>query len=260
MGDVTIGRRAVVGVSLKMYFDPQRSVDWARRVGEIARRHEATRRNRVRLFVLPSLPALVPVREALGDAPVEIGAQDLFWEDRGPYTGAVSGVDLAAVGCRLVEVGHAERRRYFGDTDRVVGLKLAAAFRNGLTPVLCIGERTMGGPAIAAEECIAQLESAFTGLPRQAADVPLIVAYEPEWAIGAEHSADPDHVDFVTGRLREFLDAGPWLDSSSIIYGGSAQPGLLPQLHGSIDGLFLGRFAHDPEALEHILDETLAVR
>jgi triosephosphate isomerase len=260
MDEMTGGRRPVVGISLKMYFDPQRSVDWAARVAAIARAHAATRGGQVRLFVLPSLPALASVRAAIGDAPIEVGAQDLFWEDRGPYTGGVSGADLVAVGCTLVEVGHAERRRYFSDTDLIVGLKLAAAFRNGLTPVLCLGERTPKSAESAAEECITQLESSIFGLPQPTTPLPLIVAYEPEWAIGVERSADPEHVNHVTGLLRRFLDDRPWLAGSSIIYGGSAQPGLLPQLDGSIDGLFLGRFAHDPEALSRTLDETLAVR
>jgi triosephosphate isomerase len=164
----------------------------------------------------------------------------------------VSGTDLRALGCTIAEVGHAERRRHFGDTDAVVRLKVAAAFRNGLTPVLCVGERTRRDGESAAGECAAQLQSALAGQ-----GAPLIVAYEPEWAIGAEHSADPEHVRVVTSRLRAVLEDRPALAGSAIIYGGSAQPGLLPRLAGSVDGLFLGRFAHDPEVLGRILDETL---
>lgn len=251
------GAGPIIGVSLKMYFDPDRSVEWARRVAGIAREHPATSTGRVRLFVLPSLPALILVREAIGTAPVEVGAQDLFWEDRGPYTGGVSGADLKALGCTLAEVGHAERRRWFGETDEVVRHKLAAALRHRLTPVLCIGERA-GGVRAAAEECAAQLESALAGIPQPDA-APLVVAYEPEWAIGAERAASPEHVAGVAGRLRAVLDGRPGFAGSRIVYGGSAQPGLLPRLAGSVDGLFLGRFAHDPEVLRPILDEALAL-
>lgn len=253
------GRPAVVGISLKMYFDPQRSATWARRIAEIAKTHPATVHNAVRLFVLPSLPALSAVLAAVGDADVEVGAQDLFWEDRGPYTGGVSGADLAAIGCTLVEIGHAERRRYFGENDATVNLKVVAAVRNGLTPVLCVGERAIGTAADAAAECLAQLESALSGLPPLADDASLVVAYEPEWAIGVQEPASPGHVDVVAAQLQAFLDDLEWPGGFSIIYGGSAQPGLLPQLGSSINGLFLGRFAHDPEALIWVLDEAMAL-
>ncbi len=243
-----------------MYFDPQRSATWARRIAEIAQTHPATANNAVRLFVLPSLPALSAVLDAVGDADVEVGAQDLFWEDRGPYTGGVSGADLAALGCTLVEIGHAERRRYFGENDVTVNLKVVAAVRNGLTPVLCVGERVPGTAADAAAACFAQLESALSGLPRLPEAASLVVAYEPEWAIGGHEPAGPEHVDIVAGRLKGFLDDLEWPGGFSIIYGGSARPGLLPQLGRSVDGLFLGRFAHNPEALTWVLDEAMALR
>jgi triosephosphate isomerase len=252
-------RRPVVGVSLKMYFDPERTVRWSAAVADIAAQHQATAAGLVDLFVLPSLPALNAVVEIFAGTTVSVGAQDLFWEDRGPYTGGISGADLRSLGCSLVEVGHVDRRRVFGEDDLVVRAKLTAAFRNGLEPVLCVGERQQGPPDAAASACVAQLERALDGAdPGDGAA--LIVAYEPEWAIGVGMSADPDHVVTVIGHLRAWLDNGPLAAPARIIYGGSAGPGLLPMLDGSVDGLFLGRLVHDPLALRPILDEALAAR
>ena len=144
MADGTDARSAhrpvTLGVSLKLYLDVATTVDWARRVATIARGHSAVRGGDVRLFVMPSFPALAGVRAATAGTSVEVGAQNLHWEDRGPYTGEVSGADLREIGCTLVEVGHAERRCLFGEDDDTVRRKLAAAVRNGLTPVLCVGE------------------------------------------------------------------------------------------------------------------------
>jgi triosephosphate isomerase len=88
------------------------------------------------LIVLPSFPSLPEVLSIFAGTAVEVGAQDLFWEDRGPYTGAVSGADLRQIGCSYVEVGHVERRRVFGEDNKVASRKLTAALRNGLTPII----------------------------------------------------------------------------------------------------------------------------
>lgn len=252
-------RPTVLGVSLKLYLSPERSVDWAIRVAELARGHRAIEDGAVVLFVLPSLPALDGVRRAIEGSGVRLGAQDLFWAERGAYTGAVSGLDLRVAGCDYVEVGHAERRRWFGEDDEVIGRKLAAAFRTGLVPVLCIGEATHGSPADAVRECVDRLDAILDSAGGQV-DGDLVIAYEPEWAIGSDRAADPEHVNEVCAGLRARLATGERRGITTIIYGGSAAPGLLPRLGPEVDGLFLGRFAHDPAALAQILDETAALR
>lgn len=248
----------LLGVSLKMYFGPRRTIEWCAAVAELARRHEAVSSGAVSLFALPAFSSLTAAIDIFADTAVAVGAQDLFWEDRGPYTGEVSGADLRDLGCSFVEVGHAERRGLFGEDDAVVNRKLAAAVRNSLTPVLCIGEHEIGSPDEAAATCVRQLESALDGLTGKNDALPLVVAYEPNWAIGAAHSASADHVAAVSARLKDWLRTRPGFEASRVIYGGSAGPGLLGTLGGSVDGLFLGRFAHDPAALELILDEARA--
>lgn len=244
-----------LGVSLKLYLDIDSSVRWAEAVADVARANAAVMVGDVRLFVLPSLAALSRVAEAISDTPIALGAQDLFWEDRGAYTGGVSGADLVALGCRYVEVGHAERRTAFGEDSEIIRRKFAAAVRNGLTPVLCVGERDERGAASAAETCIAQLESAVAAVD-EGAVTDLVVAYEPEWAIGRSTPAAPEHVVAVIERLRIRIDQIPGLVSSTVIYGGSAKLGLLSLIGSHVDGLFLGRFAHDPVSLNRILDEA----
>lgn len=238
-----------------MYFDTAQAAEWCAAVAELARRHDALTSGTVALFVLPSFTALTTAIDIFAGTSVSVGAQDLFWEDHGAFTGEVNGADLRGVGCTLVEIGHAERRRILGETDNIIGKKLAAAVRNSLVPVLCVGEVEQCSVVEAGEWCIRQLETILDS--RSAGASPMLVAYEPEWAIGAERAASITHVSGVSARLREWLSLRPGLEKSRVIYGGSAGPGLLAQLGYAVDGLFLGRFAHDPLSLERVLDDAL---
>lgn len=246
-----------LGVSLKLYLDVARTVRWAQQVAEIAHRQAAVRSGNVRLVVLPSLPALEATRAALEGSGVEVGAQDLFWEDRGAYTGAISGADLRQAGCAYVEVGHAERRSVFGEDDAVVQRKLAAAVRNSLTPLLCVGDTSPDEDGAAV--CVAQLASALDGLAPGTVVDELLVAYEPVWAIGVAEPAPVEAVTAVTAALRDAVAGDDRVAAASVIYGGSAQPGLLTRLGRGVDGLFLGRFAHDPAQLEEVVAEAAAL-
>lgn len=244
--------RVVVGVSLKMYFGHREALDWFARVADLVRGHDAVASGAVDLFVIPTYPQLIPAVSAFAGTPVRVGAQDVATEDTGAFTGEVSAVELAEIGATLAEIGHAERRRLFGETDEVTAAKAAASLRNGLTPVLCIGESERLDSADAAATTVAQLHADLAGAPAG----PVIVAYEPVWAIGAPAPAPAAHISAVTLALRTALEADPERAGSSVIYGGSAGPGLLTELGDTVDGLFLGRFAHDPKALKTILDEA----
>lgn len=244
-----------VGVSLKMYFGYDDALAWCEAVAALAREHAAVADGDVELFVIPSFVAIPGAIDRLAGTPVLVGAQDLHQEDGGAFTGEVSGVELAQAGARVVEVGHAERRRLFFETDEIVAAKASAALRNGIAPVLCIGETTETDAATAASEVIAQLRDALAGAP----DGRVIVAYEPVWAIGAPAPASAEHIRAVGRALRAEVATWSGRDGSVVIYGGSAGPGLLTQLDGDVDGLFLGRFAHEPAALGAVLDEAAAL-
>ncbi len=236
-------RSRIVGVSLKMYMGLAATRSWMEQLRALPPAD-------VELFVIPSFLSLHDAREILAGTAIALGAQDLFWEDAGSYTGEVSAPMLAEAGCRFVEVGHAERRRLFGETDQIVGAKLRAAMRAGLVPVLCVGEPERVDPAGAAEACLGQFDAATRGVDPRAE---MLVAWEPVWAIGAAKPAPPDYIVAVAEALRAGLAAWP---SARLIYGGSAGPGLLHRIGVSVDGLFLGRFAHDVDALRRILAEA----
>lgn len=248
--------QALLGVSLKMYFDHEETLAWCREVARLGREHQAFRQEDIVLFVLPSFQALVPAGEILAGCAVSLGAQDLHWEDRGAFTGEVSGVALQEVGCRYVEVGHAERRRLFGEDENVVRAKTAAALRNGLIPVICLGESETGSIEQAAATCIEQLRSALDVADADLGGRNIVVAYEPVMAIGGATPASPEHISGVCGRLKEWLEDQDRISEWAVIYGGSAGPGLLTKLGPEVDGLFLGRFAHKVEALSDIIDEA----
>lgn len=246
--------QVTVGVSLKMYFGFHEALEWTGAVASTLGAHPAVVDGRVRLFLIPGYLAVPGAVAAVAGTPIEIGAQDLAVDDRGAFTGEVGGPELVEAGASVVEVGHAERRRLYGETEPVVAAKTAAAIRNGLTPVLCLGETDADDPA-PVNSVLRQLETAL----EHAAPGAVIVAYEPVWAIGAAEPAGPSHVIPVAEALRRRLAADAERAGSVVIYGGSAGPGLLTELRGAVDGLFLGRFAHDPAALAAVVDEAAAL-
>ena len=244
----------VVGISLKMYFTHARTRAYAAALREIAAADEGVRTGATELVLLPTFLSILAVLDDLAGSAVRVGAQDLCSEDVGAFTGEVSGAEIAELGCTHVEVGHSERRTLFGESDAVVTAKTAAAWRNGLTPLLCVGERTESDPESAAAVVVDEVRSALAGARAAGLSGRLIVAYQPHWAIGQPRPASAAYVAEVCRSVRGPL-AGDLADLA-IVYGGSAGPGLLTELGESVDGLFLGRFAHDPEMVRSVLAEA----
>ncbi|WP_409074809.1 triose-phosphate isomerase family protein [Pantoea sp. C3] len=246
-----------LGVSLKMYFSYQQTLTWCRDVAELARRHPAIQQGEVGLFVLPAYPAIPAVAEIFADTPVRFGGQDVCQAENGAWTGEVSASMLQELGCSLAEIGHAERRRHFHEDKTQIAAKVAMSLRHGLTPVLCIGEEQEGEPAQAIALCQQQLAEALDNAGQQGLQGSVFFAYEPQWAIGAPQPAPDSYIRAVCAGLRD-LQTPDGIDLQ-VIYGGSAGPGLIQRLAGDVDGLFLGRFAHDPKALAQIIDEASAL-
>jgi triosephosphate isomerase len=247
-----------IGVSTKMYLGYQASLRWLEQVRDVIEaRPSLWAGGPVDVFVIPSFPVLESARRILDGLPVRLGAQNCSWGD-GPLTGEVSAGMLAEMGVSLVEIGHAERRSLFGEDDTVVARKVTAALAAGLTPLLCVGERTRMAPEEAARVCAEQVAAALFDRDARvrAGAGPLVVAYEPLWSIGAPAPADPAYVNQVVEALRSALPESIAADIA-IIYGGAAGPALLDRLP-TVDGLFLGRFAHDPANLGTVIDEALA--
>ncbi|KAF3065103.1 putative triosephosphate isomerase [Daldinia childiae] len=241
-------RRRIVGVSTKMYFSAARTKQYVDELLQILS-SPSTPLNNIDIFIIPDHITLTSVITQLQRSPIPIlpGAQDAFYEDIGAYTGEISPAVLSEVGCRIVELGHAERRRIFGETDADTARKAAAAARNGLIPLICIGERSKAdgdeGVRVAVDECRTQVEAVLAALPTTAE---MVLAYEPVWAIGAAEPAGAEHVVAVTQAIRGLECVRNREGNTRILYGGSAGPGLFAQLKDGVDGLFLGRFAHDP--------------
>ena len=182
----------------------------------------------VEVVVLPPFTDLRTVQTLVDGDKLELkyGAQDLSPKDEGAYTGDISGVFLAKLGCSSVAVGHSERREGHGETDEIVNEKVKAAFRNGIVPILCCGEalevRKEGKQV---EHVLAQIEADLAGVPaEQAKDI--VIAYEPIWAIGTGEVATPDDAQEVCGAIRgklaELYDQ-ELADGVRILYGGSVK-------------------------------------
>ena len=243
-----------IGVSTKMYLGYRESLQWLRRLRAEMDSRPALSASRVVPFVVPSFPVLPAAADILAGSPAVLGAQNCGWSD-GPWTGEVSPSMLAELQVGLVEIGHAERRKHFGEDGAMIARKVKAADDAGIVPLLCVGEERLGPAPQAAADLFGQIQAAVQGDWGLAARV--VIAYEPVWAIGAAEPAGAKHVSTVAELLRKGL-SGAGLERVSIIYGGSAKPGLLPRLD-KVDGLFLGRFAHRAANFGTVLDEALAL-
>lgn len=196
----------------------------------------------VELVCCPSFPALSAVAHVLRGSPVVLGAQDCAWEERGALTGAVSPIDLQAIGCAFVILGHSERRQQFGETDAMIARKMRAAFAASLIPILCIGETAEEFRAGERAEVIdRQLRVVLrSGITTTSA---LCIAYEPVWAIsGTGHAAMPEDIRDAHARIAALVSDHLPSTVVRILYGGSvAAENLrailaLPNVHGVLVG------------------------
>ena len=211
----------------------------------------------VDVMIAPPFTALATVSDILKKTRISLGAQNLFWEEEGAYTGEVSASMLVSAGCSHVIVGHSERRQYFGETDDTVNKKIMAAVKNNLIPVMCIGE----------SETERESQETFSVLDRQVQEglrgfsademETLVVAYEPVWAIGTGKTATADQAQEVHQFLRMMLEkkfGNKLAKSIRILYGGSVKPDNITELMTmpDIDGALIGGASLDPETFSKI--------
>ncbi len=224
------------------------------------------------VVVCPPFTALWEVARILEDSEIALGAQNLFWETSGAYTGQISPLMLTDIGCKYVIIGHSETRgrfgkppswlteevgRYFGENDATVNLKVHSAFNNGLLPIVCVGETLMEREEGRTDQVVSvQTRRALEGLnPSQVEQI--ILAYEPVWAIGTGQVCDAREANRVCGLIREvILDLFGKKAASSvrIQYGGSVTPDnakeLIDQEH--IDGCLVGGASLKAESFAQI--------
>lgn len=247
--------RIIVAVSLKMYFPAERTLAYARDVAKLGQRVTESGETNVQLAVAPDFLTLERCASELEGSGVWLCAQDTAANDRGAFTGEVSAVDLKALGCRCVEIGHAERRTQFCEDEATIAAKTAAVLRNQMIPLICVGEPSKVTAEVAAKSCCEQAIDALSGTVTKPEEV--WIAYEPHWAIGATEAAGSDYVAAVCEILRERI--GSRAEATHILYGGAAGPGTLTTLYPSIDGVFLGRYAHNPSALATVAEEAIGI-
>lgn len=198
------------------------------------------------VVVCPSYDSLALVREALSGSSIQLGAQDVFWQEKGAYTGEISASMLAALGVRFVIIGHSERRNYLHETDELVNMKMKAALSQGLTPILCVGEtydeRRVGHTDLI---LMRQVIEGLKGIALKPEDR-IIIVYEPVWVIGTGQAIDPTQAERAIQVIRQSLiDLYPpatIAGQTRIIYGGSVDPDnitkytTLPGIHGVLVG------------------------
>jgi len=203
-----------------------------------------------------ALPALA---EAVKGTKLKIGAQNMHWEESGAYTGEISGAMLKDLGVDYVIIGHSERRAYFAETDETVNRKVHAAFRYGITPIICVGEKLEEREAGQTKEvCRVQTEAALQGLTAEQA-AQAVIAYEPIWAIGTGKSSTADDANEVIGYIRERVAAvfgNEVAGKIRIQYGGSVKPNNIREFmqQPEIDGALVGGASLEPASYIQLVE------
>ena len=247
-----------IGTSWKMNKTLAEAIGYA----EALREADASCADHIQRFVIPPFTAVREVKARLKNTSIKVGVQNMHWEDHGAWTGEISPVMVKDCDADIVELGHSERREFFGETDETVGLKVAAAATHGLIPLVCIGETREQKEAGKAQEILEmQVRGALTGLGGEKKSAPVLLAYEPVWAIG--DAGIPATSDYADTRQAEIIAvAGEVLGRRvPCLYGGSVNPENCEELitcH-NIDGLFIGRSAWDVDGYLNILARCAAV-
>jgi triosephosphate isomerase len=212
----------------------------------------------VEVMIAPTFTALYQVAQALKGSTIAVGAQNLFWEKQGAFTGEISPEMLVDAGCSHVIIGHSERRSFFGETDASVNRKIRSAFSADLVPVFCIGET----------EAQRDAGETFSVLDKQVRDglkdfvfsdlSGLVVAYEPVWAIGTGKTASKEQAQEAHQYIRSLLDTlfgKPFASAVRILYGGSVKPDNVQALMQmpDVDGALVGGASLDPETFSKLV-------
>ena len=232
-------RRKVIAGNWKMNMLPNETIDFIQELTPLVK----DTKNEVILCVpyIDSFYALLHVQ----DTNIKIGAQNMHWEEKGAYTGEISGKMLKSIGVEYVIIGHSERRQYFAETDETVNKKIKSALANGLKPIVCVGETLEQREAGQTEQIVtSQIEKAFKDIPASSLEQ-IIIAYEPIWAIGTGKTATKEDANTTIMQIRKKLSeiyGQNEADGVIIQYGGSVKPSNAKELFemSDIDGGLVG--------------------
>ncbi len=210
------------------------------------------------VVVCPTFTALAAVSEAIRESNIDLGAQDMYSENEGAFTGEVSPMMLKDVGCRYVILGHSERRIYFGEKDELINQKVQAALKYNLVPIVCVGETLEERESRLVFEVVKkQFDNSLKDMDAESIQK-VVIAYEPVWAIGTGRNATPEQAEQMHSYIRRLLNERFGSDVASrvkILYGGSVKPDNIAQLAArpNIDGALVGGASIKAEAFIQIV-------
>jgi triosephosphate isomerase len=251
-------RRQIVSSSWKMHIN---SLDIGVNTAKALKEYVGNE-DKVEIFILPTFPLIAHLADVFKDSKIGYGAQNMCHEEKGAFTGEVPPQILKELGSSYVEIGHAERRSYFNETNEIVNKKIRLAFKYNLTPVVCIGENEKDK-----EEGITRIklkDQVLWSLDNlDEADMKKVIfAYEPVWAIGKQQSADSNYVEDIHAFIRNQIKDNYGENVSKdirIIYGGSVNVDNIEKLtvKDNIDGFFIGRFGLKPENFKTMVQRVI---
>jgi len=225
-------------------------------------RGELDKVDNVEKAICPPFVSLAAVEELLRGSSIKLGAQNLFYEEKGAYTGEISPLMLAEL-CEMVIIGHSERRQYFSETGETVNKKIVAAFKAGLTPILCVGERLEENEAGKTEEVVTeQLRSSLAAIDHIDG---LVIAYEPVWAIGTGRAATGEQANETISLIRRNiakLYGDKVAQGIRILYGGSVTAANATEFmqQPEIDGALVGGASLKAPEFTSIVTQTSAIK
>jgi triosephosphate isomerase (TIM) len=233
-------RRPIIAGNWKMYKAVSEALDLVNGL-----KQELKGETAVDIVVCPPFTALYKAAEAAEGSNIALGAQDVYWQEEGAFTGEVAPKMLTDLGCRFCIVGHSERRTYFSETNLTVNNKVKALLKRGITPIMCVGERLEERDSGKAFDVVGDhVEGGLKDLSVEEVSK-IVIAYEPVWAIGTGRNATPEQAQEVHRFIRELLRKNYGEDVSSgvrIQYGGSVKPDNIRAIIGGedIDGALVG--------------------
>lgn len=250
-------RRPIIAGNWKMHKTVQESID----IGIGLKRKFYTFSD-ADIVICPPFTALSRVSDVITDSAIMLGAQDMYWESEGAFTGEISPTMLKDAGCRYVIIGHSERRHIFGETDEDVNKKLKVVLKHGMVPIMCVGEKLEERDhGMTFEVLEKQLGRGLKDLAKDEA-VRVIIAYEPVWAIGTGRTATPQQAQEAHKFIRDFIERTHNKEAAvkiRIQYGGSVKPGNIAQLMAQedVDGALVGGASLDVNSFTEIVQNAV---
>ena len=241
-----MARKKIIAGNWKMNMTPSQAVELINTLKPLVATEDADV-----VFCVPAID-IIPAIEAAKGSNIEIGAENMYYEEKGAYTGEIAPDMLTDVGVKYVIIGHSERREYFAETNETVNKKVLKAFEHGITPIVCCGESlTQREQGITIDWIRQQIKIAFLGVTAEQAKT-AVIAYEPIWAIGTANTATTEQAQEVCAAIRVciveiFADATA--EAIRIQYGGSVNAGTAAELFAQpdIDGGLVGGAALKPD-------------